>query len=191
MSLATEPEVASTHTGAGAELFNTETERRKELNREAVQKNAVLLAAQQSVPLDPSITDEVALGLVLRFVSGNRTEQQKTQVRGYISNVLGITTTADQDQLFRVADTYRLRSNEIQMQAEATIQKYHPTHSTISPQDRQTLRELAQTKNALIVRSAAVLNETLSSAARTALVTNIRERVKSRVKAYRAGEGGH
>ena len=29
LSLATEPEVASTHTGAGVELFNTETKRRK------------------------------------------------------------------------------------------------------------------------------------------------------------------
>jgi len=74
--------------------FRENLEKFQRLNQQAVEKNKALLA-QMNQPLDPSVTDDIALGIVLRFVSGNKTELEKNQVRHYMSDVLEIRNAAD------------------------------------------------------------------------------------------------
>ena len=150
--------------------------------RAGVERNKVLQIEQSTRQMDPSITDEVALGLLLRFISGNQNEQQRVQVRRYMSEILGVTGQAGQDKVFAVGDAYRLESNQIQMQSEATTQKYHPSHNTISQQDRLRLIQLAESKKRLIRDSERILRQQLSSAEWASIQTALASRIKPRVR---------
>lgn len=164
---------------------SSEGTRLEQLNRAAVEKNKALLAELRDEPPDPSVTDDVALGLVLRFISGNQNEQQKNQVRQYMSDILGVKDRTDQDKLFEVGESYRLESNQIQMQSEATTRKYHPTHSTITNTDRQTLRQLAINKANLMRASKNSLRQQLSDSTWASIQIALENRVKPRIKVSR------
>lgn len=122
-----------------AESEDNKRERFEQHTRSVIERNDMLKVEQRNQPPDPSITDDVALGLVLRFISGNQNEQQKNQVRQYMSDILGVKNRADQDKLFTAGEAYRMQSNQIQMQSEATTLKYHPSHDTTTNVDKQTL----------------------------------------------------
>lgn len=154
----------------------------QQLNREAFEKNKILRAELRNHPPDPSVTDDVALGLVLRFISGNRNEQEKNQVRQYLSDVLGVSDRADQDKLLAVSETYKLRSNEIQMQSEGVTRKYHPSHSFINNADKQALHRLALSKTKLIKDSEKSLRTGLSDTAWMSIETALETQVKPRAK---------
>ncbi len=166
-------------------------EKNEQLHRAAFERNKTLRAEQRAQPADPSITDDVALGLMLRFITGNQNERQKAQVRQYMSDILGVKNRADQDKLFTVGETYKLQSNQIQMQSEATTLKYHPSHNAITASDGRALRQLAQDKENLIRNSKRTLEHNLSAPAWAAIEIALTTRIKPRIKAVReTGTGG-
>lgn len=160
---------------SGREKFQT-------LTQAGIQRNREMQKEQSSRPPDPSITDDVALGLMLRFISGNQNVQQKAQVRQYMTEILGVRNRADQDKLFAVGESYRSQSNQIQMRSEATTLKYHPAHSTLSEQDRRVLRQLGENKKNAVRNAKATLRQELSAEAWASVETALATRIKPRVK---------
>jgi len=168
-----------------AESEDNKRERFEQHTRSVIERNDMLKVEQRNQPPDPSITDDVALGLVLRFISGNQNEQQKNQVRQYMSDILGVKNRADQDKLFTAGEAYRMQSNQIQMQSEATTLKYHPSHDTMTNVDKQTLRQLVENKKNLIKDSKRTLRQDLSNAAWSSIALALSTRVKPRIKVSR------
>lgn len=105
------------------------------LNNFAKKEN-VRLNQQQANPL---VTDEIAYGLALRFISKSNVEAENKATKLYLAYAMGIKSPSDQDKLMEKGEQYRLAGNRIQMQAESITANYHPTHNTISSADENNL----------------------------------------------------
>lgn len=159
--------------------FHEHKESRYEmLNKQAHLKNAALRAT----PPDPSVTDEIAYGIVLRLVGDSKTEAEKQLMRKYMADNLGVITIADQNLLFQISEAYKRNSNLIQMSAENITRKYHPTHSTISNVDDSAIKKLGKDKKKLVKDAVKDLRKDMSSSSWTAFQTAVLERIKRNIK---------
>lgn len=152
-----------------------------ELNNIAKKENARL---NQQQP-DPSVTDEIAYGLALRFISKSDVEAENKATRLYLAYAMGIESASDQEKLMEKGKKYKLASNRIQMQAEGITAKYHPTHNTISSADKNSLKDLTKNKEKLVKDTVQELKRDLSQQAWQSFKDSVLTKVKPKVKANR------
>jgi hypothetical protein len=134
---------------------------------------------------DPSVTDEIAYGLALRFISKSDVEAENKATRLYLAYVMGVESTSDQNILMEKGRQYKLASNQIQMQAENITATYHPTHSTISSTDENRLKQLSKNKEKLIKDSIRDLERDLSQQSWQFFKDSVLTKVKPKVKTNR------
>ncbi len=152
-----------------------------ELNNFAKKENARLNRQQA----DPSVTDEIAYGLALRFISKSDVEAENKATRLYLAYAMGIESNNDQNKLMEKGKQYKLASNQIQMQSESVTAKYHPTHNTISLADENSLKQLSKNKEKLIKDTVQDLKRDLSQQAWQSFKVSVLTRVKSKIKTNR------
>lgn len=170
-----------TKASVNAEQGNHEHTRIAELNNFAKKEN-VRLNQQQA---DPSVTDEIAYGLALRFISKSDVEAENKATRLYLAYAMGIKSASDQDKLMEKGKQYKLASNRIQMQSENVTAKYHPTHNSISSADENSLEDLSKNKEKLVKETIHELKGDLSSEAWQSFKVSVLTRVKPKIKTNR------
>lgn len=151
---------------------------RELLNKEARLKNAALSTATPH----PSVTDEIAYGIVLRLIGDNKTDAEKQRMRTYMASNLGVTDETDQNLLFQISEDYKSKSNLIQMDAENITRKYHPTHSTISNADDIAIKKLGKDKKNVVKKAVKDLEKDMTASGWVAFQTVVLGRIKSNIK---------
>lgn len=163
---------------------HSDLERKNEL---AAQRNKQLNQQIAAVPADPAVTDEVAQGIFLRFIAGNKTAAEKESLRnGYLKQTLGITKSNKQDKLFELAEEYLQAGNQIQIESENIGRKYHPHHAAASAEDQAAFALLAERKKNLVRNTMRKLRQQLNSGQLSDRIEDhIETKVKPRIKVNR------
>lgn len=131
---------------------------------------------------DVDTTDEYAYSALLRFIGDNSSDTDLRATKTFIAFSLKVSDPIQQDKLVAIANNYRLKSNELQVQSEATTKKYHPKHETISSIDSKVLVKLAKDKIKLVKDALKDIEKDVSKEVKMAFVNLALERVKARLK---------
>lgn len=149
------------------------------------------------------IPDHVAYAMLFRLIAKRDMEVEKTRVRAYIKMALGCSTCnnpnaknrskeseeADINALVAAATEFDQQVSQLDVQATAIQDSYHPEHRPLSPEDGKQLKALQKRKKAVVNSIMASLPRRLSSEGWRGLQQHIKEHMKRKMT-WRSVEEG-
>lgn len=128
------------------------------------------------------IPDEVAYSMVFRLLGSHKNDAERKRLRGYVRQNLGITDDDEVEAVFRLADDFKQRTLPVDNQINSIKDRYHPTHSPFSNDDRRKLEKLKKDKKKIVDDLIADIPRRLSENGKEKLHRNLQDRVKQKIK---------
>lgn len=128
------------------------------------------------------IPDRVAYMMVFRLLSSHKNDAERKRLRGYVQQNLGIIDDNEIEAVFRLADDFKQRTLPVDNQINSIKDRYHPTHSPFSNDDRKKLEKLKKDKEKIVDDLVADIPRRLSASGKEKLHRNLQERVKQKIK---------
>lgn len=139
--------------------------------------------APVSVAQNPElIPDRVAYSMIFRLLSSHKNDAEHKRLRGYVRQNLGITDDNEIEEVFRLAGDFKQRTIPVDNQINSIKDRYHPTHSAFSNDDRKKLEKLKKDKEKIVDDLVADIPRRLSANGKDKLYRNLQERVKQKIK---------
>ncbi len=128
------------------------------------------------------IPDRIAYLIVFRLLGSYENETEHKRLRGFVKQNLGITDHKEIEAVFRLADDFKQRVSPVENQINLIKDRYHPSHSPFSKDDRKELEELKKDKEKIVDDLIADIPSRLSADGKDKLHRNIQERVKQKIR---------
>jgi len=128
------------------------------------------------------IPDRIAYTMIFRLLSSYKNDAERKRLRGYVQQNLGITDNNEIEAVFRLADDHKQRTLPIDSEINAIKDRYHPSHSPYSNDDRKQIEKLKKNKEKIINDLISDIPRRLSANGKDKLHRSIQERVKQKIK---------
>ncbi len=167
------PVDVSAKTVETAETNHTDTEPSNNLSK------FTSVRSEQNSELIP---DRVAYMMVFRLLSSHKNDAERKRLRGYVQQNLGITDENEIEAVFQLADDFKQRTLPVDNQINSIKERYHPTHSAFSNDDRKKLEKLKKDKEKIVDDLVTDIPRRLSENGKLKLHQNLQEHVKQKIK---------
>jgi len=128
------------------------------------------------------IPDRIAYTMIFRLLSSHKNDAERKRLRGYVQQNLGITDNNEIEAVFRLADDHKQRTLPIDSQINSIKDRYHPSHSPYSNDDRKQIEKLMKDKEKIVNDLISDIPRRLSANGKDKLHRSIQERVKQKIK---------